>query len=199
VQGAYELTRHLLDLGHKRIGMVILSPEYQLEQISTLVEREKGYLRAVNEAGLEGLLLKKRYATNEANDVVEQDLIDFIVSHQPSAIFFHNDASAYRMYAALNQNGIRVPQDISIAGFDGLDSFPDLMPFRLTTVEQDFVGLGQEVGRLVLSLMRDSGCQPRQIRLPVNLRVGNTTDRPRQDALLQPGASTDGERMLGRR
>jgi DNA-binding LacI/PurR family transcriptional regulator len=86
------------------------------------------------------------------------------------------------MYAVLNQNGIRVPQDISIAGFDGLDLFPDLLSFSLTTVEQDFYGLGQEVGKLVLSLIKDSDCQLRQIRLPVKLRVGSTTTHPRQDA-----------------
>lgn len=181
-RGAYEITRHLIDLGHRRIGMVIISPEYQLERISTLVEREKGYLKAINEAGLEGLLLKKRCVSDEASDVCGQELIEFIISHQPTALFFHNDASTYRMYAVLNQNGIRVPQDISIAGFDGLDLFSDLLSFSLTTVEQDFYGLGQEVGKLVLSLIQDSSRQSRQIRLPVKLRVGNTTAPPRQDA-----------------
>jgi GntR family transcriptional regulator of arabinose operon len=181
-RGAYEITRHLIDLGHKHIGMVIISPEYQLERISTLVEREKGYFKAINEAGLKGMLLKKYCASDAAIDDFGQEVIEFIISHQPTAIFFHNDASAYRMYAVLNQNGIRVPQDISIAGFDGLDLFPDLLSFSLTTVDQDFYGLGQEVGKLVLSLIQDSNHQLSQIRLPVRLRVGNTTAHPRQDA-----------------
>jgi DNA-binding LacI/PurR family transcriptional regulator len=181
-QGAYELTRHLIELGHQRIGMVINSPEYQVDRVSTLVEREKGYLKAVDEAGLERLPLKKCCITDEVTDDVGQELIDFIISYQPTAIFFHNDASAYRMYAVLHQNGIRVPQDISIAGFDGLDLFSELLSFKLTTVEQDFYSLGQEVGKLVVSLIQNPDNQSRQIRIPVRLRVGNTTAHPRQDA-----------------
>lgn len=181
-QGAYELTRHLIELGHKRIAMIIRTPEHQLERVSTLVERENGYLKAINEAGLEKILMKECCIFDESRDEYGQEVIEFIISQQPTAIFFHNDASAYRMYAVLNQNGIRVPQDISIAGFDGLELFSDLLSFSLTTVEQDFYGLGQEVGKLVLSLIQDSDCQVRHIRLPVKLRVGSTTTHPRQDA-----------------
>ena len=181
-QGAYEITRHLIELGHKRIGMIIQTPEHQYQRISTLVEREKGYLKAINEARLENLFMKLSYVPDEASDACSQELIDFIVSRQPTAIFFHNDVSAYRMYAILKQNGIRVPQDISIAGFDGLDLFDDLLPFDLTTIVQDFASLGQEVGKLTLSLMHNPNHPSRQIRLPVKLRVGNTTAPPRQDA-----------------
>lgn len=183
-QGAYEITRHLIELGHRCIGMSILTPEHQHERISTIVEREKGYIKAVNEAGLESLLMKECCVPDDqlTSAAFGQELIEFIVSRQPTAIFFHNDVSAYRMHAVLNQNGIRVPQDISIAGFDGLDLFNDLLSFDLTTVKQDFASLGQEAGKLVLSLMRNPNRQSRQIRLPVKLRVGNTTAPPRQDA-----------------
>ncbi len=181
-QGAYEVTRYLIELGHKHIGMSILTPEHQFERVSTIVEREKGYIKAINEAGLESLLIKECYVSDETNATLGKDLIEFIVSRQPTAIFFHNDVSAYRMHAALIQNGIRVPQDLSIAGFDGLDLFDDLLSFDLTTAKQDFAGLGQEVGKLVLSLMRNPKHQSKQIRLPVKLHIGNTTAPPLQDA-----------------
>ena len=181
-QGAYELTCHLIKLGHKRIGMIMLTPEFG--QISTLLEREQGYIKAINEAGLEKMLMKKCELPEDQLNVAAfgKELIEFIVSCQPTAIFFHNDASAYRMYALLNQNGIRVPQDISIAGFDGLDLHYDLSPFDLTTVEQDFSGLGTEIGKLVLSFIRNPSREARQVRLSTKLRVGNTTALPRQDA-----------------
>lgn len=181
-QGAYEMTRYLIELGHKRIGMNIQIPEHQYERISTVVEREKGYIKAINEAGLESLLMEECYVTDETSAAFGQELIEFIASRQPTALFFHNDVSAYRMHAKLTQNGIRVPQDISIAGFDGLDLFYDILSFDLTTVKQDFAGLGQEVGKLVLSLMQNPDHPSRQVRLPVKLRVGNTTALPRQDA-----------------
>jgi len=181
-QGAYEITRYLIELGHKRIGMSILTPEHQYERISTIVEREKGYIRAINEAGLESMFVRDCCVSDEAGVAFGQKLLDFVVSYQPTAIFFHNDVSAYRMYTVLIQNGIHVPQDISIAGFDGLDLFHDLLAFDLTTVKQDFVGMGQEVGKLVLSLLRNPSQKSRQRRLPVILHVGSTTASPRKDA-----------------
>jgi DNA-binding LacI/PurR family transcriptional regulator len=162
--------------------MSILTSEHQHERISTLIEREKGYIKAINEAGLESLLMKECCVTDETSAAFGQELFEFIVSRQPTAIFFHNDVSAYRMHVVLNQNGIRVPQDISIAGFDGLNLFDDILSFELTTMEQDFAGLGKEVGKLVLSLMQNPDHLSRQVRLPVKLRVGNTTAPPRQDA-----------------
>lgn len=181
-QGSYQITRHLIDLGHKRIGMGILTPEHQHERISTIIEREKGYLKAINEAGLDDLIIKEFGITDETSAAYSQELIDFIVLHQPTALFFHNDVSAYRMYEVLIQHGIRVPQDISIAGFDGLDLFDDLLSFDFTTVKQDFTSMGYEAGKLVLSLLRNPDLQSRQIRLPVKLRVGSTTAPPRKDA-----------------
>ena len=181
-QGAYMLTRYLIELGHKRIGMIIRTPELQYEPINTLVEREMGYLKAINEAGFESLLMKDYCISDETNAAFGQELIKFIISRKPTALFFHNDVSAYRMHAVLNQNGIRVPQDISIAGFDGLNLFYDILTFDLTTVKQDFMGMGKEVGKLVLSLIQNPDHSSKQIRLPVKLRIGNTTAPPRQDA-----------------
>jgi len=181
-QGAFQITRHLIDLGHKRIGMGILTPEHQYERISTIIEREKGYIKAITEAGLEILILKEFGIADETSAAYSQELMEFIVSHQPTALFFHNDVSAYRMYEVLIQNGIRVPHDISIAGFDGLDLFDDLLSFDITTAKQDFTSLGHEAGKLVLSLIRDPNLQSRQIRLPVKLRIGSTTAPPREDA-----------------
>ncbi|MCP5096625.1 MAG: GntR family transcriptional regulator [Chloroflexi bacterium] len=179
-QGAYTITRHLIELGHKRIGMSILTPEHQYERINTIVEREKGYVKAINEAGLESFLMKEYCTLDGTSADFGKELIKFIVSRQPTAIFFHNDASAYRMHAILNQNGIQVPQDISIAGFDGLDLFYDLLSFDLTTVQQDFASLGEQAAKLVLSLLQDPNYDSRQIRLPVKLRVGNTTAPPQE-------------------
>ena len=156
-------------------------PEHQHDRISTIVERERGYLKAINEAGLESLLMKDFQVSDENSDVFGQELIEFIVAHQPTAIFFHNDVSAYRMHAVLLQKGIRVPQDVSIAGFDGLNLFDNLLTFNLTTMKQDFNGLGHEAGKLVLALMKNPNYNSRQIRMPVKLRVGNSTAPPRQD------------------
>ena len=181
-QGSYEITWHLIELGHKRIGMSILTPEHQHERISTIIERENGYIKAINEAGLKSLIMKERGIVGASSAAYSQGLMEFLITHQPTALFFHNDVSAYRMHEVLIQNGIRVPEDISIAGFDGLDLFDDLLLFDFTTVKQDFASLGLEAGKLVLSLIQNPNRQSRQIRLPVKLRVGSTTAPPRKDA-----------------
>ncbi len=185
-RGAYELTHHLLELGHERIGLFIRTPDDA--RINTLVEREQGYLRAMREVGLDPILMKKCGVADDllSGTALGQDLIEFIVTRQPTAIFFHNDASAYRMHSVLNQYGIRVPQDVSIAGFDGLELFFDLLTFELTTVQQDFAALGHEVGELVISLMKNSGRRPKHISLPVKLRIGNTTAPPRREVESRP-------------
>ena len=180
-QGAYEMTRYLIELGHRRIGMVIQTPEHQLERISTIIEREQGYLRAIREAGLDSMLLKTCAVFDDSGAAIRAALFEFIDSRQPTALFFHNDVSAYRMHAVLTRNGMRVPQDISIAGFDGLKLFYDILSFDLTTVRQEFTNLGQEVGKLILSLMHNPDHQPRQIRLPVKLHIGNTTAPPQPE------------------
>ena len=182
-QGAYEITRHLIELGHQRIGMIMRTPEH--ERISTLIEREQGYAKAMNEAGFENLLLKK--CRDDLDEELTgasfgRDVLAFINAYRPTAIFFHNDASAYRMHPVLGQNGIRVPQDISIVGFDGMDLYPELLNFDLTTVAQDFFRMGQEVGKLVLSLVRNPGHPVKHIRLPIKLHVGNTTAPPPIDS-----------------
>lgn len=186
-QGAYEITRHLIELGHRRIGMIMRTPEN--ERISTLVERELGYVKAMNEAGLENLLMKKCDVPEDQLNATAfgHDLFEFMTSHQPTALFFHNDVSANRMYSVLTQRGLRIPEDISIAGFDGLDLLSDVLPFTLTTMKQDFSGLGKEVGTLVMSLLRNPNPLSRQIRLPVKLHVGNTTAPLRREVGSQFG------------
>jgi len=191
-QGAYELTWHLVTLGHERICMSILTPEHQHERVSTLVEREHGYQKAMVDAGLEVLVMKECCVMEETSESYGRELLRYIEREQPTAIFFHNDVSAYRMHAVLTRSGIRIPQDISIAGFDGLDLFNDLLAFDLTTVAQDFSGLGRETGQLVLSLLENPGQESKRIRVPVKLHLGNTTAAPRLATnRLQPAMQED--------
>ncbi len=178
--GAYDLTRHLLQLGHERIAYVTWTPE--TAQISSLQERRTGYETAVREAELEPMVLSHRLMRNDIDrSAFAQKLKNFVDIHKATAIFFCNDVSVYRLYPIFNEWGMRIPDDMSIAGFDGLDVPFDLSPFDLTTVDQDFARLGRESAYALLRCIREPNRAPIHTRIPVSIHVGDTTAICKQD------------------
>jgi len=181
VQGAYDLTRHLIDLGHRCIAHITWTPDN--EAISSLLERRTGYEKAIREAGLEPVLLTQTGTDTgqQENEEFAETLFQFLDVHRPTAIFFHNDASVYRLYRLFQEWGIRIPQDISIAGFDGLELQFGFSPIDLTTVKQDFARLGAEAAQTLLKVIEQPHRPPIHIRVPVTLHIGNTTAPPATD------------------
>jgi GntR family transcriptional regulator of arabinose operon len=176
--GAYNLTQYLIELGHERIAYVTWTPDN--ETISTVVERRSGYEKAVEDAGLKPLLLTQcgsQYG-NQDKEAFAETLFQFIDVYQPTAVFFHNDATAYRLYPFFRDWGMHIPDDISIAGFDGLEIQFDLSPFDLTTVKQDFDRLGYEAAQAMLAMIKNPGKPPIHVRVPAELHPGNTATAP---------------------
>jgi GntR family transcriptional regulator of arabinose operon len=174
-QGAYEITRHLIDLGHRRIAHIVWTPDN--EAISTLVERRAGYLRALSEAKLAWepapILSVCGPAWYDSNF---PDLFwAFLDKNKPTALFFNSDSAAFRALPLLEQRGLHIPQDISMAGFDSLWLPFEFNPLNLTSIVQDFTRLGQEAGRAAVEMIRHPKREPLHIRVPVTLHVGETT------------------------
>ena len=99
----------------------------------------------------------------------------FLDKHKPTALFLNSDSAAFRVLPLLEQRGVHIPQDISIAGFDSLWLPFDINPLNLTSIVQDFPRLGQEAGRAVVEMIRNPRHEPVHIRVPVTLHVGETT------------------------
>jgi GntR family transcriptional regulator, arabinose operon transcriptional repressor len=177
-KGAYEMTRYLLALGHEHIAYVAWTPDFQT--INSIQERNFGYEQAMQDHNLEALALVDygNEITPSSQHDFTQKLYSFIREHRPTAIFFHNDATVYRLYPSFAEWGIRIPDDISVVGFDKLEIEFGLAPFDLTTVEQDFTRLGTETADTLLQLMDNTPAQPLHIRIPVSLHIGNTTAAP---------------------
>lgn len=180
-QGAYELTRYLIQLGHRRIAYALCTVDN--ENISTLTERRAGYLRALKDAGLnpDPALLFFIYGASCLeldNAEVARRFLVFIQQQQPTAVFFVNDAMALRIYPYLRRGGIRIPNDLSIAGFDRLRLPYDVNPLDLTSVAQDFNSLGVEAGKVITRLIQNPAHAPLHIRVPVSLYIGATTAPP---------------------
>jgi LacI family transcriptional regulator len=170
VQGGHLATRHLIDLGHKRIAH-LAGPQDHVDA----TDRLKGYRRALKEAQLPydpGLVVAASFEASGGLLAVNQ----LIESRQPfTAIFAANDESAYGARLALYRRGIRVPDDISLVGYDDLPGALYTTP-PLTTVRQPLAETGRRAAQAVLELV--AGGTPSREGLPEVSLVVRETTRP---------------------
>ncbi len=174
-QGAYDATKHLLSLGHTRIGFIGISPED-----SGTLRRYGGYLTAMREAGINppmeytvGPPGAPAFATQE--DGFEGMIRLASLKRPPSAVFARNDFAAIGAIRAAHTLGLRIPQDIAIAGFDNIPFAAFTTP-PLTTVEQPIAEQGAAAARFLLDRIQDQSPQPRRIAtMPCTLIVREST------------------------
>lgn len=143
--GALQATQHLLALGHRRIAFIGGDPLHP-----DALERERGYRAAFAAAGLpvdESLITPGAYHEESGREAVER-LLD--AGRRFSAIFAANDQMAFGAALALHRRGLRVPQDVSLVGFDDLAASSYTIP-PLSSVHQPM----QELGRLAAAAMLD--------------------------------------------
>ena len=166
-QGAYEATKHLLNLGHERIGFITGNLNLQIA-----VSRFEGYQRALTEAGIpfdialirEGNFLQPR-GREAALELLQR-------KHPPSAIFASNDVMALGVLEAAYELGVRVPDDLSVVGFDDVASAEYAIP-KLTTVRQPIYEMGVVAARSLLGLLR--GEEVSSVQLGTQLIVRAST------------------------
>lgn len=127
-KGGYDATKYLIELGHRKIAH-IRGPQCFL----SAKEREEGFLRALQEAGIEPYVISEAdYSIPEGYRVVKEWIAQGI---QPTAIFAGDDVLAVGAINALMSSGICVPDDISVIGYDDQSIAQELRPY-LTTVRQ---------------------------------------------------------------
>lgn len=178
-RGMSVLARHVLDLGHRRIATVTLPfdqarrsgpvDEARLAVIEWQVTRRR--LAGVQDAGVE---LVETWETPASLVEHGADAGRALLSRpdRPTAVVAQSDLLASGVVLAARELGLRVPEDVSVAGFDGLD-LPWLAPDVLTTVVQPLQQKGVAVGNAVEALL--AGSEPESLVLPVELRTGTTT------------------------
>lgn len=141
--GARAVTRHLIEFGHRRIGVVTGPPDWR-----TRDDRIGGHLAAMAEAGVLGdqqLILHGEPAT-ETGVQAGGKLLD--TRPRPTAVVCFNDKVAVGVMEAAAARGLRVPADLSVTGFDDIDVSRATTP-RLTTVRQPL----QEMGRTAVTML----------------------------------------------
>ena len=165
--GAFLAVQHLIQLGHRRIAFVTGPDDH-----ADAVDRLKGYVRALTEAHIEidpNLIAAGNFHEVSGLTAVSQ----LLEKGQPfSAIFAANDLSAYGVRLGLYRKGIRVPEDISLVGFDDLPGSAYTAP-PLTTIRQPIY----EMGRIAIDALLDiiEGKQAHREVPPVQLVVRETT------------------------
>jgi len=171
--GGLAATRHLLDLGHRRIAMVCGPVEWPCCRA-----RLDGYRAAMDAARVPAGPDLVRISTLYVEGGLRDGLELLRRPDPPTAIFAANDLQALGIYAAARQLGVRIPQDLSVIGFDDL-SFTQWSGPPMTTVRQPLVQMGAAAADLVLELA--SGRQPdsNRIELATTLIIRQSTAPPR--------------------
>jgi LacI family transcriptional regulator len=141
--GARAVTRHLIELGHRRIGVITGPPHWH-----TRDDRVGGHLAALSEVGLLGdpELMRSGEPATKTGVWAGRELLD--LRPRPSAVVCFNDKVAVGVMEVAAARGLRVPEDLSVAGFDDIDVSRASTP-RLTTVRQPL----QEMGRTAVTML----------------------------------------------
>ena len=170
--GAHQATTHLLDLGHRRIG-VITGP---VEGVAT-----KGRLQGYH-AALAAAAIMPDPALEVAGDFLipggvagAERLLD--LADPPTAVFAFNDSMAAGVLQAGRARGLRLPEELSVVGFDDTLEAEVAYP-ALTTVRQPLKELGRMAVSLLFRLLRQQWYEPLRVELATRLVVRSSTAPP---------------------
>lgn len=171
--GGLSATRHLLDLGHRRIA-AITGPSDVLSSRARL----DGYRAAFDAAGvpLDPTLI--RVGDFNVIDGLTHGRHLLRLDEPPTAIFAFNDAQALGVYQAAHEAGVRIPHDLSVVGFDDLPSAQWAIP-ALTTVRQPLSDMAAAATDMVVALSQGDPLPQNRLMLATELVIRASTTAPR--------------------
>ncbi|MEU7743318.1 LacI family DNA-binding transcriptional regulator [Nonomuraea sp. NPDC049158] len=175
--GGLAATRHLLELGHRRVGMISGPGDMLCSQA-----RIDGYRAALETAGVEvdpTLIRRGTFLVDSGHD---QGHALLSLPDPPTAIFAGSDLMAFGVFEAARQRGLRVPEDLSVVGFDDLPLSKSAWP-PLTTVRQPLQEMAALATRTVLAMKRGEAPESRRVELATDLIIRESTA-----ALVKPEA-----------
>jgi LacI family transcriptional regulator len=183
--GAHALARHLIGLGHRRIGVLT-----GRRAISTSLDRVAGVRRALEEAGLEldeALVRWGGFNFGNLNLADGHQMAEDVLAatdDPPTALFAANNFIAFGAIRALREMGLRVPEDISVVAFDDLPAEWVSDPF-LTVAAQPAYDIGRHAAEMMIgSLTGERKKTGESLVLPFELIVRHSTAAPRSGALV---------------
>ena len=165
--GARAVTRHLLERGHRHIGVINGPP---IGAVAAMAERLLGHQQALAEAGLSfdpALMVYGDY-TRLSGQIAAESLL--ALPKPPTAIFSFNDRMAMGAIGALHTVELRVPGDVAVVGFDDIATAADFSP-PLTTVRQPSKKVGQVAAQMLFELIAGEPVEQKEIVLPAELII----------------------------
>ncbi len=176
VMGGYMATKHLIDLGHRRIafvGDVYPNPF----NFTSSYERSLGYRKALKEAGIRPrreYVMAGEHGRDEAREMAYQ-LLD--LNKPPTAVVAASDIQAVGILEAARERKVKVPQALSVVGYDDIEIAEYL---QLTTINQSLFESGWRGAQMLFYVMGDNGnvSEPRCKFLPIRLVERGTTAPP---------------------
>ena len=170
--GAITATRHLLELGHRRIGFLAGRPDLESAR-----QREQGYCRALSDAGLPvdtNLIRVGDYELEMSQEPARQLLT---LDDRPTAVFAANDLSAMQTMHVARTLGLAIPHDVSVVGFDNIPESALIEP-PLTTIDQSIQEMGRRAVELLIAVIEGETGLTQQVTLPTRLVVRQSTGVP---------------------
>jgi LacI family gluconate utilization system Gnt-I transcriptional repressor len=176
-EAGYAATQHLIELGHRHIGQMAVPLD------SRAMQRREGYRRAIADAGLERLETSLDAPSTFAYGA---ELLEPMLKRWPkmTGLYCGNDNLALGALFAAQRRGLKVPDDLSIVGFNDLEYSEVAYP-ALTTVATPRYDIGALAARILLEIVRGSGNRPkeRSINLGFSLIRRESTAAPRKGGL----------------
>ncbi|MBD8479891.1 LacI family DNA-binding transcriptional regulator [Pseudomonas coleopterorum] len=168
---AKAVTQHLLDLGHRRIGLINGPADSPLTH-----DRRAGYEAALREADIApeaALICPGDFSLKAGYDGALQLLAG---PERPTALFCESDEMAIGALKRIREMGLRVPQDVSLAGFDDIELAAYCNP-PLTTIAQPAEQFGQQAVEMLISVIEKRPLAARHVTLPYQLTIRQSTAR----------------------
>lgn len=169
LNGSRDAVSHLLELGHQRIGFIRGNGYTGQSDL-----RERGYVEALEQAGLTldpGLIYQGDFSEQSGMDGGRY-LLE--LAQAPTAIFAASDAMAQGAMNAIREKGLRIPEDISVIGFDDIPSAALMQP-ALTTLRHPFEAMAQATIQELVKRIRDEPGRRQRIEFPSEFVVRGST------------------------
>ncbi|MDX1617644.1 MAG: LacI family DNA-binding transcriptional regulator [Balneolaceae bacterium] len=172
-KGAHSAVSHLIDLGHTDIAIISSSPQF-----SSFQERQAGYEQALSDHGIEVNESLIRQGDPRSSRNAKQLTTTLLRGEPvPTALFITNNLMTLGALEAINEMGLRIPEDISIIGFDDMPWASATSP-PLTVVRQPGYEMGRRAAELFFQRIADPDREPVQVMMETNLIIRQSTAPP---------------------
>ena len=171
VEGSAKAMRHLMDLGHRRIGIIL-----GLESVNTSQERLQGYRQVLEEKGIpfDSDLVKQGYSQVTGGLEAAMELLS--LNPPPTAIFSTNNLMTIGSMQGIQKAGYSCPDEISLVGFDDFEWAATFKP-SLTTVAQSPYEIGTRATEILFENINSDTPEKKEVRIPTKLKVRNSSSK----------------------